>query len=90
MGSERCARLLASERNRLLQAGEALRSEAAWQADSLQVMQRLQHTLNLSYPLPEMRHTPGYRHRWAAVQQSATHILREVRRQLLFSPTFLE
>lgn len=90
VGSERCARLLASERNRLLQAGEALRSEAAWQADSLQVMQRLQHTLNLSYPLPEMRHTPGYRHRWAAVQQSATHILREVRRQLLFSPTFLE
>lgn len=90
VGSERCARLLASERNRLLQAGEALRSEAAWQADSLQVMQRLQHTLNLSYPLPEMRHTPGYRHRWAAVQQSATRILREVRRQLLFSPTFLE
>lgn len=78
VGSEECLRLLASERFRLQHMAEPLTSEQ-WKADSTSLVRRMQAAFDKEYPLPELRESSVYKHRWESVLRETVRQLKEIR-----------
>lgn len=77
--SERCLRLLVSERTRMVREADSLADERVWKADSLQLMRQLKAELDAEFPLPELRQSAAYKGCWEGIRQEAERQLRQIK-----------